>query len=201
MERSDSDGSKIGNMIDGDRIKKAALELIKAIGEDPNREGLVDTPQRLAEMYAELFSGLRMDAREVLSTGFSAGHREMVIVRDIPFYSMCEHHFLPFYGNVHIGYIPNSNAMVVGVSKLARVVEIYSRRLQMQERMTKQIAEIIMESLNPDGVGVVIQAEHLCMIMRGIKKPGSNVITSAMRGGFERRPATRAEFLSLVLGK
>jgi GTP cyclohydrolase I len=188
-------------MLDGDKIKKAALELIQAIGDDPRREGLVDTPQRLVDMYCELFSGIHMDAREALSAGFSAGHREMVIVRDIPFYSMCEHHFLPFYGTVHIGYIPNSNGRVVGVSKLARVVEIYSRRLQMQERMTKQIADVIMESLNPDGVGVIIQAEHLCMIMRGIKKPGSNVITSAMRGGFEKRPATRAEFLSLVQGK
>jgi GTP cyclohydrolase IA len=188
-------------MIDGDKIKKAAFEIIEAIGDDPKREGIIDTPQRLADMYAELFSGIHMDAREVLSTGFSAGHREMVIVRDIQFYSMCEHHLLPFYGVVHIGYIPNSNGRVVGVSKLARVVEIFSRRLQMQERMTKQIADVIMESLNPDGVGVVIQAEHLCMIMRGIKKPGSNVVTSAMRGGFEKRPATRAEFLSLVQEK
>jgi GTP cyclohydrolase IA len=188
-------------MFDRDKIEKAALELIQAIGEDPGREGLVDTPKRLAEMYTELFSGINMDAREVLSTGFSAGHREMVIVRDIPFYSMCEHHLLPFYGVVHIGYIPNSYGRVVGVSKLARVVEIFSRRLQMQERMNKQIADVIMESLNPDGVGVVIQAEHLCMIMRGIKKPGSNVITSAMRGGFEKRSATRAEFMSLIQGK
>jgi GTP cyclohydrolase IA len=188
-------------MIDGDKIEKAALEIIEAIGEDPKREGLVDTPRRLREMYAELFSGIQMDAREVLASGFSAGHREMVIVRDIPFHSMCEHHFLPFYGVVHIGYIPNSNGRVVGVSKLAHVVEIYSRRLQLQERMNKQIADVIMDSLKPDGVGVVIQAEHLCMIMRGIKKPGSNVITSAMRGGFERRPATRAEFMSLIQGK
>ena len=188
-------------MLDSDKIKKAALEIIEGIGDDPHREGLIDTPQRLAEMYAEIFSGIDMDAREVLSTGFSAGHREMVIVRDIPFHSMCEHHFLPFYGTVHIGYIPNFSGRVVGVSKLARVVEIYSRRLQLQERMTKQIADVIMDSLKPDGVGVVIQAEHLCMIMRGIKKPGSNVVTSAMRGGFERRPATRSEFLSLVQGK
>jgi GTP cyclohydrolase IA len=187
--------------MDADRIKKAASELIKAIGEDPQREGLVDTPDRLAQMYAELFSGIKMDAAEALSTGFSAGHSEMVIVRDIPFHSMCEHHLLPFYGVVHIGYIPNSNGWVVGVSKLATVVEIFSRRLQIQERMTKQIADVIMSSLKADGVGVVIQAEHLCMIMRGIKKPGSNVITSAMRGGFQRRPATRAEFLSLIQGK
>lgn len=188
-------------MFDAERIKQASLEIIKAIGEDPQREGLVDTPQRLAEMYAELFAGIHMDAREVLSTGFEAGHREMVIVRDIPFYSMCEHHFLPFYGVVDIGYIPATNGRVVGVSKLARVVEIFSRRLQLQERMTKQIAEVIMESLKPQGVAVVIQAEHLCMTMRGIKKPGSNVVTSAMRGIFEKRSVTRAEFLSLMQSK
>ncbi len=188
-------------MFDIEKIKQASLEIIKAIGEDPQRAGLVGTPQRLAEMYAELFAGIHMDAREVLSTGFEAGHHEMVIVRDIPFYSMCEHHFLPFYGVVHIGYIPNSKGRVVGISKLARVVEIYSRRLQLQERMTKQIADVIMESLDPQGVAVVIQAEHLCMTMRGIKKPGSNVVTSAMRGIFEKRSVTRAEFLSLVQGK
>lgn len=188
-------------MLDEERIKAAVTAIIEAIGDDPKREGLVDTPQRLAEMYAELFSGIHMDATEILATGFSAGHHEMVIVRDIPFYSMCEHHLLPFYGVVHIGYIPNAAGWVVGVSKLARVVEIYSRRLQLQERMTKQIADVIMQSLKPDGVAVVIQAEHLCMTMRGIKKPGSNVITSAMRGIFEKRSVTRAEFLSLVQGK
>ncbi|MDD5312665.1 MAG: GTP cyclohydrolase I FolE [Dehalococcoidia bacterium] len=188
-------------MLDEERIKASIRAIIEAIGEDPEREGLVDTPQRLAEMYAELFSGIHTDATEILATGFSAGHHEMVIVRDIPFYSMCEHHLLPFYGVVHIGYIPNAAGRVVGVSKLARVVEIYSRRLQLQERMTKQIADIIMQSLKPDGVAVVIQAEHLCMTMRGIKKPGSNVVTSAMRGIFEKRSVTRAEFLSLVQGK
>ncbi len=188
-------------MLDADKIKEAVRVIIEGIGEDPQREGLVDTPQRLSEMYAELFAGIDMDAGEVLSTGFSAGHHEMVIVRDIPFYSMCEHHFLPFYGVVDIGYIPNANGRVVGVSKLARVVEIFSRRLQLQERMTKQIADVIMQSLKPDGVGVIIQAEHLCMTMRGIKKPGSNVVTSAMRGIFEKRAVTRAEFLSLVQGK
>jgi GTP cyclohydrolase I len=187
--------------MDTEKIQKAVLAIIKAIGDDPDRQGLADTPQRLAEMYAELFSGIDMDAREVLATGFSAGHHEMVIVRDIPFYSMCEHHFLPFYGTVDIGYIPNANGWVVGVSKLARVVEIFSRRLQLQERMTKQIADVIVESLKPDGVAVVIQAEHLCMTMRGIKKPGSNVVTSAMRGIFQRRPVTRAEFLSLIREK
>lgn len=188
-------------MFDTEKIKQASFEIIKAIGDDPDREGLRDTPQRLAEMYAELFQGIHMDAGEVLSTGFSAGHHEMVIVRDIPFYSMCEHHFLPFYGMVDIGYIPDAHGRVVGISKLARVVEIFSRRLQLQERMTKQIADVIMDSLKPQGVAVVIQAEHLCMTMRGIKKPGSNVVTSAMRGIFEKRSVTRAEFLSLLKNK
>jgi GTP cyclohydrolase IA len=190
-----------GMSVDAEKIRKGAKEIIAGIGEDPGREGLVGTPQRLVDMYSEIFSGIHMDAAEVLSKGFSVDHREMVIVRDIPFYSMCEHHFLPFYGVAHIGYIPNSEGRVVGVSKLARVVEIFSRRPQLQERMTKQIADVIMETLRPSGVGVIIQAEHLCMIMRGVRKPGSKVITSAMRGGFERRPATRAEFMSLVEGK
>ena len=164
-------------------------------------KGCRDTPQRIAEMYAELFSGLDMDAKAELTVGFEVGHREMVILRDIPFYSMCEHHLLPFYGVAHVGYIPNDEGRVVGVSKLARVVEIFAKRPQLQERMTTQIADAILEALQPDGVAVVIQAEHLCMTMRGIKKPGSNVITSATRGLFRSRAATRAEFLSLVQGK
>jgi GTP cyclohydrolase I len=152
-------------------------------------------------MYTELFAGLDMDAKAELTVGFQVGHREMVILRDIPFYSMCEHHLLPFYGVVHVGYIPNEEGKVVGVSKLARVVEIFAKRLQLQERMTSQIADAILEALQPDGVAVVIQAEHLCMTMRGIKKPGCNVITSATRGLFRSRAATRAEFLSLVQGR
>jgi GTP cyclohydrolase I len=152
-------------------------------------------------MYTELFSGLDMDAKAELTVGFEVGHREMVILRDIPFYSMCEHHLLPFYGVAHVGYIPNEEGRVVGVSKLARVVEIFAKRLQLQERMTSQIADAICEALQPDGVSVVIQAEHLCMTMRGIKKQGSNVITSATRGLFRTRAATRAEFLSLVQGR
>jgi GTP cyclohydrolase I len=152
-------------------------------------------------MYTELFSGIYMDAKEELAVGFEVGHREMVILRDIPFYSMCEHHLLPFYGVAHVGYIPNEEGRVVGVSKLARVVDIFAKRLQLQERMTSQIADVICEALQPDGVAVVIQAEHLCMTMRGIKKPGSNVITSATRGLFRSRAATRAEFLSLVQGR
>jgi GTP cyclohydrolase I len=188
-------------VVDIPKVEAAIRSMIKAIGEDPQREGLRDTPQRIADMYTELFTGLDMDAKAELTVGFEVGHREMVILRDIPFYSMCEHHLLPFFGVAHVGYIPNKEGKVVGVSKLARVVEIFAKRLQLQERMTSQIADAIMEALQPDGVSVVIQAEHLCMTMRGIKKPGSNVITSATRGLFRSRAATRAEFLSLVQGK
>jgi GTP cyclohydrolase I len=188
-------------VIDFPKIETAMLSIIEAIGDDPQREGLQGTPQRIAEMYAELFSGLDMDAKAELTVGFEVGHREMVILRDIPFYSMCEHHLLPFYGVVHVGYVPNHEGRVVGISKLARVVEVFAKRPQLQERMTTQIADAILEALQPDGVAVVIQAEHLCMTMRGIKKPGSNVVTSATRGLFRSRAATRAEFLSLVQGK
>ena len=188
-------------MVDQAKIKTAALSIIEAIGDDPQREGLQDTPQRIAEMYAELFSGMDTDAKTELSVGFEAGHHEMVILKDIPFYSMCEHHLLPFFGLAHVGYIPNENGRVVGVSKLARVVETFAKRPQLQERMTTQIADAIMEALEPDGVAVVVQAEHLCMTMRGIKKPGSNVVTSATRGNFRSKAATRSEFLSLVQGK
>ncbi len=188
-------------MFDEAKIKTAVASIIEAIGEDPNREGLADTPERVAEMYAELFEGLDKDPKEELTIGFELGHREMVILRDIPFYSMCEHHLLPFYGVAHIGYIPNDEGRIVGISKLARVVEIVAKRPQLQERMTTQIADAIDEAIKPDGVAVVIQAEHLCMIMRGITKPGSIVITSALRGGFKRRAVSRAEFFSLIQGK
>ena len=188
-------------MVDQAKIQKAVALIIEAIGEDPKREGLQNTPQRVAEMYAELFSGLGKDPKEELATGFGEGHREMVVVKDIPFYAMCEHHLLPFYGLAHVGYIPNVNGRVVGASKLARVVEVVAHRPQLQERMTTQIAEAIVEALNPDGVGVVIEAEHLCMTMRGIKKPGSNIVTSTNRGVFRRKAATRAEFLSLIARK
>ena len=188
-------------MVDLAKIETAVTSIIEAIGDDPGREGLQGTPQRIAEMYAEIFSGLDMDARAELTVGFEVGHREMVVLRDIPFHSMCEHHLLPFYGVAHIGYIPNKEGRVVGVSKLARVVEIFAKRPQLQERMTSQIADAIVEVLQPDGVAVVVQAEHLCMTMRGIKKPGSNVLTSATRGLFRTRAATRAEFLSLVQGR
>jgi GTP cyclohydrolase I len=185
-------------VIDQTAISKAITAIIKAIGDDPSREGLADTPRRVAEMYAELFVGLHMDPCEELSVGFEEGHREMIILKDIPFYSMCEHHLLPFYGVAHVGYIPNDSGRVVGASKIGRVVEIVARRPQLQERMTTQIADAIVEGIKPDGVGVVIEAEHLCMIMRGIKKPGSTVVTSALRGTFRSRSKTRAEFISLL---
>jgi GTP cyclohydrolase I len=188
-------------MFDEAAIKTAIESIIKAVGEDSKREGLADTPARVAEMYTELFMGLGKDPSEELKVAYELGHREMVILKDIPFYSMCEHHLLPFYGAVHIGYIPNNEGRVVGISKLARVVEIVSRRPQIQERMATEIADAIVSGLKPAGVAVVIQAEHLCMMMRGIKKPGTNVITSALRGNFRHRVASRAEFLSLIQGK
>ncbi len=185
------------DFIDKKRIEKAVLEIILAIGENPEREGLRETPRRIAEMYEELFEGLHQDPLEVLTVGFEEEeHQEMVILRDIPFYSMCEHHFLPFHGVAHIGYIPEKR--IVGISKLARVVEILARRPQLQERLTGQIADVIMEGLQPKGVGVIIEAEHLCMTARGIKKPGSIVVTSANRGIFRSKLATRNEFLSLI---
>jgi len=188
-------------MVNQDKIKQAMASIIEAIGENPLRESIKDTPQRVAEMYAELFSGLDVDPKTELAVDFGEGYEEMVILRDIPFYSMCEHHLLPFYGTAHVGYIPRLGGRVVGVSKLARVVEICARRPQLQERMTQQIADAIFEALQPDGVAVVIQAEHLCMVMRGIKKPGTTVITSSVRGTFRSKVATRSEFLSLIQGK
>ena len=183
-------------MIDQDKIKRAVHDILVAIGEDPSREGIKETPRRIAEMYAEVFRGMKEDPREVLSVGFEEGHNEMVILKDIPFYSICEHHLLPFYGMAHIGYIPKGR--VVGASKLGRVVEILAKRPQLQERLTTQIADTIVEALQPQGVAVVIEAEHMCMTMRGVKQPGSNIVTSAMRGSFRTRAVTRAEFLSLI---
>jgi GTP cyclohydrolase I len=185
--------------IDQERIAAAVREIIDAIGEDASREGLQETPRRIAKLYAEMFSGLSEDPREVLSRTFEESHKEMVILKDIPFYSLCEHHFLPFHGQAHVGYVPEGR--IVGVSKLARTVDILARRPQMQERLTGQIADAIMEGLSPDGVAVVIEAEHLCLTMRGAQKPGAVMVTSAIRGGFRRRGVTRSEFLALVQGK
>ena len=182
--------------VDKEAIQVAVANLIEAIGDDVNREGLVDTRRRIADMYEEIFQGLQQDPREVLQVRFDEQHEEMVIVRDIPFYSVCEHHFMPFFGTFHIGYIPRGR--VVGISKLARVVDILARRPQLQERLTSQIADIIMEELQPHGVAVVGMAEHLCMTMRGVKKPGAKVSTSANRGVFRDHEATRLEFMSLL---
>ena len=192
----DNDRELVPAPIDLERIRKAVLEILLAIGEDPEREGLKHTPERVAEMYQEILCGMRVDPAEVLGVGFEEDHQEMVLLKDIPFYSICEHHLLPFHGKAHIGYIPSGR--VVGISKLARVVEIFARRPQLQERLTSQIADCIMENVKPHGVGVVIEAEHLCMTMRGIRKPGSIVVTSANRGIFRTRQETRAEFLSLI---
>lgn len=183
---------------DLERIQAATRELLVAVGVDPDAEGVLETPRRIAEMYAEVFSGMWMDPAGFLEVGFDEAHDEMVILRDIPFYSMCEHHLLPFHGAAHVGYIPDGR--VVGVSKLARVVEGFARRPQLQERLTGQIADCIMNALRPDGVAVVVEAEHLCMTMRGVRKPGSKMVTSAVRGHFRDRDRTRAEFLSLVHG-
>jgi GTP cyclohydrolase IA len=185
-------------LIDQEAVKKAISSIIAAIGEDPEREGLQGTPRRVAEMYEELFSGMGKDPCDELTVGFEEGHREMVILKDIPFYSMCEHHFLPFFGVAHVGYIPNESGRVVGASKIARVVEIVARRPQLQERLTSQIADSLVQGIKPDGAGVVIEAQHLCMTMRGIKKPGSAIVTSAVRGTFRSQSKTRSEFFSLI---
>ena len=183
--------------IDKPKVEQAVRMILEAIGEDPEREGLVDTPRRVANMYSEIFAGLDVEPRELLKVRFSEFHDELVLVKDIPLYSMCEHHLLPFYGRAHVAYIPRGG-QVVGISKLARVVDAYAHRPQLQERLTSQIADCINDTLKPDGVGVVIQAEHMCMTMRGIRKPGSMVVTSANRGTFRSRRETRAEFLSLI---
>lgn len=178
------------------RLEAAVREMLLAIGEDPEREGLRDTPRRIAEAYAEVFGGLHIEATGLLKVGFEEGHDEMVILRDIPFFSMCEHHFLPFIGSAHIAYVPRGR--VVGISKIARLVDAIARRPQLQERLTSQIADTLIDALDPDGVGVAVEAEHLCMTMRGIKKPGSRMVTSAMRGTFQSQDDTRSEFLALV---
>ena len=184
------------NTIDKDRVQAAVRELLSAIGEDPDREGLADTPRRIADAYAEIFGGLGQDPIDLLRVGFEEGHNEMVILRDIPFFSMCEHHLLPFHGSAHVAYVPRGR--VVGVSKIARLVDLAARRPQLQERLTAQVADWLMEAIEPEGAAVAVEAEHLCMTMRGIKKPGSTMVTSAMRGTFQSQSDTRSEFLALV---
>jgi GTP cyclohydrolase I len=185
---------------DAPRIEKAVREILIAIGEDPDRDGLRDTPARVARAYAEQFAGLRQTPEEVLTTVFDADHDEMVLVRDIEVASVCEHHLVPFYGVAHVGYIPNDRGQVTGLSKLARLIDVFARRPQLQERMTSQVADALMRVLEPRGVIVVIEAEHLCMTMRGVRKPGAKTITSAVRGNFRSSDRTRAEAMALILG-
>jgi len=186
--------------IDQPRIAAAVREILLAVGEDPDRDGLLETPARVAKAYAEVFAGLHQDPAELLSTTFDIDHQELVLVKDIPFYSTCEHHLVPFHGRAHVGYIPGDSGKVTGLSKLARLVDLYARRPQVQERLTTQIAEALEENLHPRGSIVVVEAEHLCMSMRGVKKPGSTTTTSAVRGQL-RETATRAEAMSLILGR
>ncbi len=184
--------------VDHERIRKAVREILFAIGEDPDREGLRETPERVARMYAEVFAGLHLNPAVHLQKMFTQKHDEMVLVKDIEFASCCEHHLLPFTGTAHIGYLPNGK--IVGLSKLARVVDAVARRPQVQERMTEEIADLIMNELQPRGVGVIVEATHSCMTIRGVRKPGSTTVTSALRGLVKSNPSTRAEFMSLVGG-
>ncbi len=192
----EGDGRTGADRMDLARIQAAMRDILLAIGEDPAREGLRDTPLRVARMYQELFSGLHEDPKATLSAAFSEPHQEMVVVKDVPFYSMCEHHLLPFHGVAHFGYLPDGK--IVGLSKIARLVDCLSRRPQVQERLSGEIVDTFCEVMRPMGAGVVIEAEHLCMTMRGIKKPGSKMVTSALRGVFRDSAETRAEFLANV---
>jgi len=185
--------------VDLPRIERAVREILAAIGEDPDRDGLVDTPARVARAYAEQFSGLSQSPEDVLGTVFDADHDELILVRDIEVYSTCEHHLVPFFGRAHVAYIPNEKGQITGLSKLARLVDVYARRPQVQERMTSQIADALMRVLEPRGALVVIEAEHLCMSMRGVRKPGAKTVTSAVRGSIRDNASTRAEAMSLLL--
>lgn len=188
-------------LLDKSKIVKAIGLLLEGIGEDPTRQGLIETPERVADMYAEIFSGLTLDPKSVIEVMPSDRHEELVLVRDIPFYSICEHHLLPFVGKAHVAYIPSKKGSITGLSKLARVVEAAARRLQLQERLTTMIADAMMEVLKPLGVLVLIEAEHLCMSMRGVQKPGTLTVTSVVRGIFMTNDASRAEVLSLIKGR
>ncbi|GMB07866.1 GTP cyclohydrolase I [Thermolongibacillus altinsuensis] len=183
--------------INHEQIEQAVRLILEAIGEDPNREGLLDTPKRVAKMYAEVFAGLNEDPKQHLQTVFSEEHEELVLVKDIPFYSMCEHHLVPFFGVAHVAYIPRGGK-VTGLSKLARTVEAVARRPQLQERITATVADAIVEALDPHGVMVVVEAEHMCMTMRGVKKPGAKTVTTAVRGVLETDAEARAEILALI---
>ncbi len=192
----DVDTGKENDMVDHEKIKEAVKLLLEGIGEDVNREGLKETPDRIARMYEEIYGGMDESAKEHLSKVFSVEHNEMVLEKDIVFYSTCEHHLMPFYGKAHVAYIPNGK--VVGLSKLARTVEVYARRPQIQEQMTGQIADALMEYLVPEGVMVMVEAEHMCMTMRGIKKPGSKTVSIATRGSFEENELLQNRFFQMV---
>ncbi|MFF0150799.1 GTP cyclohydrolase I FolE [Micromonospora sp. NPDC005203] len=192
-------GRPVEDAVDLGRIEKAVREILIAVGEDPDRDGLQQTPARVARAYAELFAGLRVDPAQVLSTTFEANHEELVIVRDIDVMSLCEHHLLPFRGSAHIGYIPGPDGRITGLSKLARLVEVFARRPQVQERLTSQVADLLMSKLAPRGVVVVLECEHMCMAMRGIQKSGAKTITSAVRGVLQSDSKSRAEAMSLII--
>ena len=187
-----------GPGVDHDRLERAVREILLAIGEDPDRDGLLDTPARVARMYAETCAGLREDPARHLTVTFDAGHDEMILVRDIPVYSLCEHHLVPFFGRAHVGYIPSADGRVTGLSKLARVVDGFAKRPQVQERLTTQVADAVESALDPRGVLVVISAEHLCMSMRGVRKAGSSTVTSAVRGIFRSDQAARMEAMQFI---
>ena len=187
-------------VFDRERAEAAVRELLIAVGEDPDREGLLETPARVARAYAEMFAGLHTEPTDVLNKTFSEDHQEMVLVRDIPIYSTCEHHLVPFFGVAHIGYIPGESGQVTGLSKLARLVDLFAKRPQVQERLTSQVADALVDKLGAQAVIVVIECEHLCMAMRGIRKPGAMTTTSAVRGGFKRNASSRAEALALIRG-
>ncbi|HEV2634327.1 MAG TPA: GTP cyclohydrolase I FolE [Actinocrinis sp.] len=199
-ELAPADAGRAVGPFDEARAAAAVRELLIAVGEDPDRDGLRDTPGRVARSYREMFSGLRQTPEEVLSTTFDLGHDEMVLVKDIELYSSCEHHLVPFHGVAHVGYIPSVDGRITGLSKLARLVDVYAKRPQVQERLTTQVADALVRILEPRGVIVVVECEHLCMSMRGIRKPGAKTVTSAVRGML-RSPATRAEAMSLILGR
>ena len=189
---------RLERKFDRERIVRAVREILEAIGEDPDRQGIARTPERVADMYAEIFAGLNVDASLEMDVVFDEEHDEMILIRDIPLYSVCEHHLLPWVGQAHVAYIPNKQGHITGLSKIARVVDTLSKRPQVQERLTTQIADAIEKALDPRGVLVVIEAEHLCMTMRGIKKPGAQTVTSAIRGIFRRSEASRAEAMGLI---
>ena len=186
-------------MVDKERVKLAVREILAAIGDDPDREGLRETPDRVARMYEEIFAGLHKDPKSEIKVFQEENHEEMVLVKDIPIYSVCEHHLLPFVGVAHVVYLPRKGR-ILGLSKIARIVDTISKKPQLQERLTSQVADVIMEAINPLGIGVIVEAEHLCMTMRGIKKPGSKTITSALRGIMKTDARTRAEVMSLIKG-